>query len=334
MEFIQASKSYYLDRSTYINLRWIAIIGQFITINSVKFLLEFEFPYLLSNIVILFGILSNLYLYHFDTNPQISNNSSFIYLLIDIFQLSILLYLTGGVLNPFSIFLIIPSIFSSSNLNIRTNLTLITITLFIIIFLTFFSYDLPYPMNEKLSIDENYYYSIPLSLIVALIFLNYFAITFGKESRLRKEALDKIQEVIAKEHELVSLGGQAAAAAHSLGTPLSTIKIISQELFDEFKEDKRLNKDLELLVSQVERCNQILRKLTLNPIYEDEFIDKDLSLFEYIDEIIKSFEDISTKKFIINVEQNSMPFISGIMTSTIIISGMNSLYLFRPIRPL
>jgi len=308
MEFIQASKSYYLDRSTYINLRWIAIIGQFITINSVKFLLEFEFPYLLSNIIILFGILSNLYLYHFDINPQISNKSSFIYLLIDIFQLSILLYLTGGVLNPFSIFLIIPSIFSSSNLNIRTNLTLITITLFIIIFLTFFSYDLPYPMNEKLSIDENYYYSIPLSLIVALIFLNYFAITFGKESRLRKEALDKIQEVIAKEHELVSLGGQAAAAAHSLGTPLSTIKIISQELFDEFKEDKRLNKDLELLVSQVERCNQILRKLTLNPIYEDEFIDKDLSLFEYIDEIIKSYEDISTKKFIINVEQNSNSF--------------------------
>ena len=71
-------------------------------------------------------------------------------------------------------------------------------------------------MNEKLNIDEYYYFSIPLSLIVALIFLNYFAITFGKESRLRKEALDKIQEVIAKEHELVSLGGQAAAAAHSL----------------------------------------------------------------------------------------------------------------------
>jgi two-component system sensor histidine kinase RegB len=163
-------------------------------------------------------------------------------------------------------------------------------------------------MNEKLNIDEYYYFSIPVSLIVALIFLNYFAITFGKESRLRKEALDKIQEVIAKEHELVSLGGQAAAAAHSLGTPLSTIKIISQELFDEFKNDKKFNKDLDLLVSQVERCNQILRKLTLNPIYEDEFIDKDLSLFEYVNEIIKSFEEISSKKFIINIEQNSNSF--------------------------
>ena len=308
MDFLQASKSYYLDRSTYINLRWIAIIGQLITINSVKFLLGFEFPYIYANIIIILGIISNLYLYYFDNNPQISNRSSFNYLLIDIFQLSILLYLTGGVLNPFSIFLIIPSIFSSSNLNIKTNLTLITITLIIIIFLTFFSYELPYPMNKKLNIDEYYYFSIPISLIVALIFLNYFAITFGKESRLRKEALDKIQEVIAKEHELVSLGGQAAAAAHSLGTPLSTIKIISQELFDEFKNDKKFNKDLDLLVSQVERCNQILRKLTLNPIYEDEFIDKDLSLFEYVNEIIKSFEEISSKKFIINIQQNSNSF--------------------------
>jgi two-component system sensor histidine kinase RegB len=308
MDFLQASKSYYLDRSTYINLRWIAIIGQLITINSVKFLLGFEFPYIYANTIIILGIISNLYLYYFDNNPQISNRSSFNYLLIDILQLSILLYLTGGVLNPFSIFLIIPSIFSSSNLNIKTNLTLITITLIIIIFLTFFSYELPYPMNEKLNIDEYYYFSIPVSLIVALIFLNYFAITFGKESRLRKEALDKIQEVIAKEHELVSLGGQAAAAAHSLGTPLSTIKIISQELFDEFKNDKKFNKDLDLLVSQVERCNQILRKLTLNPIYEDEFIDKDLSLFEYVNEIIKSFEEISSKKFIINIEQNSNSF--------------------------
>ena len=80
-----------------------------------------------------------------------------------------------------------------------------------------------------------------------LIFLNYFAISFGKESNLRKEALDKIQEVISKEHELVSLGGQAAAAAHSLGTPLSTIKIISQELLKQFKNDKDIKKDVEFI---------------------------------------------------------------------------------------
>ena len=309
MKFFKTSKAYYLNKSTYINLRWIAIIGQFITINSVKFIFNFEFNYLLANFVIFFGALSNLYLLYFYNKNQISNRSSFNFLSIDIIQLSYLLYLSGGVLNPFSIFLLIPSVFSSSNLDIRTNLTLIFITILSIIFLTFIYEDLPHPINEIIIVVEDYYYyAIPLALIIALVFLNYFAITLGRESRLRKEALDKIEEVIAKEHELVSLGSQAAAAAHSLGTPLSTIKIISQELFDQFKENRDINKDLELLISQVDRCNEILKKLTLNPTIKDDFIDKDLSLAEYVDEIVKSYEKISNKNFTINLEQNSNSF--------------------------
>ena len=308
MKFFKTSKAYYLNKSTYINLRWIAIIGQFITINSVKFIFNFEYNYFLANFIVFLGALSNLFLIYFYNKPQISNRSSFNFLFIDIIQLSFLFYLSGGVLNPFSIFLLIPSVFSSSNLDIRTNLTLILVTILSIIFLTFFYKDLPYPLNENIIVNEYYYYAIPLALIIALVFLNYFAITFGRESRLRKEALDKIQEVIAKEHELVSLGGQAAAAAHSLGTPLSTIKIISQELLDQFKADEDINKDLELLVSQVERCNEILKKLTLNPTIEDDFIDKDLSLAEYVDQIVKSFKEISDKKFIVNLEQNLNSF--------------------------
>ena len=174
--------------------------------------------------------------------------------------------------------------------------------------MTFYFKNLPYPLNEIIIINDYYYFALPLALIVALLFLNYFAIIFGRESRLRKEALDKIEEVIAKEHELVSLGGQAAAAAHSFGTPLSTIKIISQDLFEQFKNDKKVNKDIELLIDQVERCNQILRKLTMNPTIEDDFIDKDLSLVEYVDEIVKSFEEISENKFIINEDQNANSF--------------------------
>ena len=308
MKFFKTSKAYYLNKSTYINLRWIAIIGQFITINSVKFIFNFEYNYFLANFIVFLGALSNLFLIYFYNKPQITNRSSFNFLFIDITQLSFLFYLSGGVLNPFSIFLLIPSVFSSSNLDIRTNLTLILVTILSIIFLTFFYKDLPYPLNENIIVNEYYYYAIPLALIIALVFLNYFAITFGRESRLRKEALDKIQEVIAKEHELVSLGGQAAAAAHSLGTPLSTIKIISQELLDQFKADEDINKDLELLVSQVERCNEILKKLTLNPTIEDDFIDKDLSLAEYVDQIVKSFKEISDKKFIVNFEQNLNSF--------------------------
>ena len=304
MDLKQSVKSVTLNKSTYINLRWIGILGQFITINSVKFIFDFEFNFVLSNLIIFIGALSNLYLMFFYKKPLLSNLTSFNFLFLDIFQLSALLYLSGGILNPFSIFLLIPSVFASSNLNIKTNIALILVTLTSIMFLTFYHNELPKPLNEY-SISLYYYYAIPLALIIALFFLNYFAFIFGQETNLRKDALDKIQEVISKEHELVSLGGQAAAAAHSFGTPLSTIKIISQDLFNQFKNNDEVKKDVELLVSQVDRCNEILKKLTLNPTIEDDFIDKNKTLYDYLNEIVNSFKEISNKKFFIDKEQYS-----------------------------
>ena len=304
MKFFETSKFHTLKKSTYISLRWIAIIGQLISIYIVYFYFNFEFNFILSNLIILLGAISNLYLIFIYSKTQLSDRSALFFLLIDIFQLSVLIYLTGGILNPFVVFLIIPSVFSSSNLGIKTNLLLVVTTILTIIFLTFFSKSLPLPMGEHFHVDPYYYYSIPVALIIALIFLNYFAIIFGKESRLRKEALNKMEEVMAKEHEMLSLGGQAAAAAHSLGTPLSTIKIISQELKQQLKDQKDVISDIELLSSQVERCNQILKKLSLNPNEEDEFIDEDLSLREYINQIISSFQETSSKNFILNFDQD------------------------------
>ena len=307
MELSSSSNNHLLNKNTYVNLRWIGIIGQFITINTVNFILKFEFNYILSNTVIFFGAISNLALIYFYKENQLSERTSFYFLVLDIIQLSFLLFLTGGIVNPFSIFLLIPSIFASTSLNLKINILLIILTIISVIFITFFHEELPPPLNNYI-INKYYYYSIPIALIMALIFLNYFAITFGKESRIRKDALDKIQEVISKEHELVSLGTQAAAAAHSLGTPLSTIKIISHELFDQLKNNKNFGKDVELLVSQVNRCNEILKKLTLNPTIEDDFIDKDISLYDYVKEIVSSFEEISEKSFYIDIEQNTNSF--------------------------
>ena len=305
MKFFETSKYFSLKKSTYINLRWIAIIGQLITINLIYFIFEFKFDLILENSIISIGILSNLYLIHINKNTQLSDRVAFLFLLIDILQLSCLIYLTGGIANPFSIFLIIPTIFSSSNLGFKSNLLLVGFTILIIIFLTFFNQPLPYPVNEHFHIDGYYYYSIPISLTIALIFLNYFALTFGKESRIRKEALNKMEEIMSKEHELLSLGGQAAAAAHSLGTPFSTIKIISSDLLKQFKNNSEIKKDIDLLVSQIERCSEILKKLTLNPTIEDDFIDRDLTIADYVSEIVKSFKETSMKKFIINLDQYS-----------------------------
>ena len=304
MKFFETSKYFSLKKSTYINLRWIAIIGQLITVNFIYFIFDFKLDLILENSIILIGILSNLYLIYFNKNTQLFDKTAFVFLLIDILMLSGLIYLTGGIVNPFSIFLIIPAIFSSSNLGLKSNLLLVSITILTIIFLTFFNQSLPYPVSEHFHVDGNYYYSIPISLIIALIFLNYFASIFGKESRIRKEALNKMEEIMSKEHELLSLGGQAAAAAHSLGTPFSTIKIISSDLLEQFKDNDEVKRDVSLLVSQIERCSEILKRLTLNPIVEDDFIDRDLSIADYLNEIIKSFKEISKKEFILNFDQN------------------------------
>jgi two-component system, sensor histidine kinase RegB len=308
MKFFETSKYFSLKKSTYVTLRWIGILGQLISIHLVYFLLDLKFDFLTANLIIFLGILSNFYLIFIYKKVQISERSSFVFLLIDILQLAILLYLTGGISNPFIIFLIIPSVFSSSNLGFKISLLLVLITTLLIIILTFFYQPLPYPINLSNIINPFVYYSISISLIIALVFLNYFALSFGNESRIRKEALNRMEEVMAKEHEILSLGGQAAAAAHSLGTPLSTIKIISQELMKQFKDNKDVQKDIELLSSQVERCNQILKKLSLNPIEEDEFIDRDISLREYLNEIILSFKEISSKNFVFNYEQDSNSF--------------------------
>ena len=307
MKFFETSKYFSFKKSIYVTLRWIGIVGQLIAVNFVYFVLDFKFNFLISNLVIFLGILSNLYLIFIYQKTQLSDKSALIFLIIDIIQLSILLYLTGGIVNPFIIFILIPSVFSSSNLSFKANGLLVFLTFISIVFLTFYSTDLPSPLSDHFHVSPYYYYSIPIALIIALFFLNYFAMTFGTQSRLRKEALAKMEEVMAQEHELLSLGGQAAAAAHSLGTPLSTIKIIAHDLSKQFKGQREIEKDIELLSSQVERCNEILKRLSLNPVEEDDFIDKDLTIRDYLNEIISSFREISKKNFILNFDQDSNP---------------------------
>ena len=305
MKFFETSKHHFFKKSTYISLRWIGIIGQLISVNFVYFFLNFNFNFIICNLIIFLGVISNLFLIFIYNKTQLSERSAFIFLVIDILQLGALLYLTGGITNPFVIFLLIPSIFSSSNLSYKTNFLLVFLTIIIILLLTFYFLDLPSPISDHFHVSPYYFYSIPIALIIALIFLNYLAMSFGTQSRLRREALAKMEEVMATEHELLSLGGQAAAAAHSLGTPLSTIKIIAHDLEKQFQEQEDVKKDIELLSSQVERCNEILKRLTLNPVEEDEFIDKDLTMRDYLSEIISSFKEISKKKFIFNHDQFS-----------------------------
>ena len=137
MKFFETSKYYTLKKSTYISLRWIGIIGQLFSVNLVYFYFNFKFDFFFSNLIIFIGILSNFFLIFVYKKTQLSDRSALIFLLIDIFQLAVLIYLTGGIVNPFIIFIIIPSVFASSNLGLRTNLLLVITTTLTIIFFTF-----------------------------------------------------------------------------------------------------------------------------------------------------------------------------------------------------
>ena len=200
MKFFETSKQYSLKKSIYINLRWIGIIGQLISVYLVYFYFDFDFNFIFANLFISIGIIGNLYLIFVYKKTQLTDRSAFIHLLIDVIQLSGLIYLTGGVKNPFIIFLIIPSVFASSNLSFRTNSLLVLLTTLSILGLTFISKDLPIPLNDHFHVSNYYIYAIPLALIIALLFLNYFAIIFGAESKLRKDALNKMEEILSLIH--------------------------------------------------------------------------------------------------------------------------------------
>ena len=118
MKFFETSKFHTLKKSTYISLRWIGIIGQLISVYIVYFFFNFDFNFILSNLIIFVGVISNFYLISIYSKTQLSDRSALIFLMIDIFQLGSLIYLTGGVKNPFVIFLLIPSVFASSNLGL------------------------------------------------------------------------------------------------------------------------------------------------------------------------------------------------------------------------
>ena len=307
MKFLETSNLYSLNKSTYINLRWISYVGQLTAILIVEFFLKFEFNYLVCISIVFLSILTNLYLIFKIKYHQLNNFIATSYLSYDIAQLGLLLYLTGGITNPFIFLIIIPSVFSAQYLNIWSSAVLVLFTSLILAILTFFYFQLPHPETMHFHVPEYYLYSIPISIFIGLIFLVYFGVKFGVESRIRKKAYDEMQEQMAKENELLSLGGQAAAAAHSLGTPLSTILLTAKELQKEFGDNEKIKKDIELLVSQSDRCREILKKLSLNPNIEDEFINSNLSLNDYVYEIVRSFQEISEKNFIINSEQFKNP---------------------------
>ena len=284
-----------LDKNTLTILRYIAIFGQFFAINVVYFYLALPFPIELSYVVIFIGLLTNLYLQFGIKINQLKDIYASIFLVYDLIQLSILLFLTGGIFNPFCFLLIIPAIVSSTFLSMGTTIILVFITSLLLLIISFFHLPLPGKEMNLLDFSDFYKIGIVISIFIGLIFLSYFGIRFAGETKKRSKALNKLQEVISKEYELESLGGQAAAAAHSLGTPLATISVVAKELKKEIGDDTEISKDIDLLISQTKRCSEILKQISKKQIEEDIFLSS-VRFEDLILEIIDSFKETSSKE--------------------------------------
>ncbi len=248
---------------TLVLMRWIAIGGQTITILVVNYVLQYPFPFVLTLVTVGVSVLFNLFLWlRYPVSKQLSDTEAGLHLFYDALQLSVLLFLTGGLHNPFSFLIIAAAIISAAVLSIETTVRLIVVVLIFSSVLVFFHRPLPVPYGQH-PIPHFYVYGIWSSLVVAMIFFSANVMRVAEERRRMTTALMETQMALARERRLSEVGGLAAAAAHELGTPLGTIALVAKELGREFPPDCPNAKDVELLLSQSERCRKILARLTL-----------------------------------------------------------------------
>ena len=259
-----------------IKIRWIAIFGQFIAVLFVAFILQIEIPLFQILLVILLSVFINFYSYIEERkNKTISNIKAFSFLLFDTLQLGILLFLTGGIVNPFSILILAPVITSASYLPALLTVILSTISILIIIILSINF--IPLDLAKNFTLPEIYNFGLVASLVITIIFIAIYAYLFASSSRKISNALSASKLQILNQKKITEVGSLSAAAAHELGTPLNTIFLILNDLLKDknLKQDPNIIKDINLLKSQAERCREILQKLSQNPLkLKDKFLEK------------------------------------------------------------
>ncbi len=279
-----------LRRSTLVSLRWMAITGQLITIILAYSLLRFDFPLLPVLAVIAMSVFFNIVLLAFaPMDRRISFLEAGGQLFFDIVQLSTLLYLTGGMENPFVILLMAPVIVAAKTLDKRIFVLLAGAVGVFSFLLLHFHLSLPWHGSNTPVLPNLYQYGLWVALLVGMLFTSAYTWRATKQTRRMTEALAITDAILAHETKLSALGGLAAAAAHKLGTPLSTIQLVAKEIANAAKPDSDLAEDAHLLIAQAKVCRDILKELAARGDKGDLIHDQ-LSLRELVREITEPFE--------------------------------------------
>lgn len=245
--------------------RWLAVVGQVIALLTVSEGLSVELPMAVAMATVACSAALNTYLtLRRGLSGWHSERAATAYLAYDILQLAALLYLTGGLENPFALLFLVPVTISATILSLFSTVQLGLLASICVSLL--FNQHLPLPWPEPgLSLPPVYKLAIWAALSLGTGFLMFYAWRVAEEARRMSDGLAELQAALARERELAAVGGLAAAAAHELGTPLGTIALVSKELMRDVPNDSPLRDDVELLNDQAERCRQILTRLAANP---------------------------------------------------------------------
>ncbi|MXQ11946.1 ActS/PrrB/RegB family redox-sensitive histidine kinase [Microvirga makkahensis] len=275
-----------LRLDTLVRLRWIAVAGQSAAVASVRFGLGFPLPFELCFLVIAASVWTNLLLrIRYPASHRLSDNAATALLGFDILQLAALLYLTGGLENPFAMLFLAPVLISATALTPERTLALGLLAVGCATFLVLTHRPLPWFPGQALSLPFLYVTGIWTAILLGTVFTGIYAWRVAEEARQLAQALAATELVLAREQHLSQLDGLAAAAAHELGTPLATIALVSKEMAHALPKDGPVAEDLRLLLEQVERCRSILTKLTSMGEEEESFLET-ISLSHLIEEIV------------------------------------------------
>jgi two-component system sensor histidine kinase RegB len=248
---------------TILRLRWLAVLGQLATIFVVEQGLDFELPLIPCLSVIAFSAAVNIAL-QIAVNPmrRLEPKHAAGLLALMIAELAALLFLTGGIDNPFSILVLAPTLIAATALPPRLTLALAAFSAASATALTVWHLPLPWSEDDPLVLPTTYNVAVWISTIVAIAVTSLYAFQATEQSRKLSDALAAAELVLTREQHLTQLDGLAAAAAHELGTPLSTITLIVRELEKTVDPASPITADIRTLREQTQRCRDILAKLT------------------------------------------------------------------------
>ena len=247
---------------TLILLRWLAIAGQlaaiFLGAQSYGLLLPLGLCLLVVGVSVIANLIS---IFVFPENRRLSDVEAMLMLMFDLAQLSFLLYLTGGLTNPFALLVMAPVVISATALALRTTVMVGLVAILLLTLVSFAHLPLRFADGSELVVPQIFEFGFWMSIVIGILFLGLYSHRVSAEARSMSRALLAMQMALAREQKLTDLGGVVAAAAHELGTPLATIRLASTELMEELADHPALRADAELIRAQTDRCRDILRSM-------------------------------------------------------------------------